>query len=209
VPSEIGEVMGNLKTVMRTDTTLGELSIVMADIDNFKRVNDAYGHSVGDRLLREHARRLAGVIRKGDVLVRWGGEEFMLVCHATPRENVPMLCQRLMEGISATPYDLAPGVSLYKTCSFGWAPFPWTKDDIHALTVENVIELADKALYLAKTGGKNQAVGILPAEGMKPGTDIRREQLLDLSPDLIQIVRTSNLTTIPEGGEPAEARARK
>ncbi len=196
VPSDAARVLRNLKTGPRTDTACGELIIVMADIDNFKRVNDVFGHSVGDRLLREHARRLAGVIRKGDVLVRWGGEEFMLVCHATPRENVPMLCQRLMEGISATPYDLAPGVSLNKTCSFGWAPFPWTKDDINALTVENVIELADKALYLAKTGGKNQAVGILPAEGITPGTEIKREQLLDLSPDLVQIVRTPNLTAL-------------
>lgn len=209
VPSDAARVLRNLKTGMRSDTSSGELIIVMADIDNFKRVNDAYGHSVGDRLLREHARRLAGVIRKGDVLVRWGGEEFMLVCHATPRENVPMLCQRLMEGISATPYDLTPGVSLYKTCSFGWAPFPWTKDDISALSVENVIELADKALYLAKTGGKNQAVGILPAEGLRPGTEIRREQLLDLAPHLVQVIRTPNLTSLPEGGEPAEARARR
>ena len=189
---------------------LPELIIIMADIDTFKRVNDVYGHSVGDRLLQEHARRLASVIRKGDVLVRWGGEEFMIVCHATPRENVPLLCQRLLEAVSSTPFDLGDGVRLYKTCSFGWAPFPWSHNRASGLTVENVIELADKGLYLAKTGGKNQGVGIIPAEGYEQsGAEVSKDRLLDLPPTMVQVVRTANpAVTSSDSGLSQEVKTR-
>jgi diguanylate cyclase (GGDEF)-like protein len=209
VPAEAARVLRQFKGVpagSRTDGGAGELIIVMADIDAFKRVNDAHGHSVGDRVLQEHAQRLAGVIRKGDVLVRWGGEEFMIVCHATPRENVPLLCQRLMEAVSATPYDLGRGVSLSMTCSFGWAPFPWSREEMTALSMDNVIELADKALYLAKSGGRNQAVGILPAEqGLPHGEEINIENLRRLPPAMVQVVRTANTTAIPAA--PGEVKA--
>lgn len=207
VPAEASRVLRLLKAGIPGQQSgsaagAGELIVVMADIDNFKHVNDVHGHSIGDRLLQEHARRLASVIRKGDVLVRWGGEEFMIVCHATPRENVPMLCQRLMEAVSATPFDLGAGVSLSKTCSFGWAPFPWSREQMNALSVENVIELADKGLYLAKTWGKNQAVGVLPAEGhAHAGLEITVRNLLEISPSLVHVVRTANpnAASTPDG----------
>jgi diguanylate cyclase (GGDEF)-like protein len=195
--------------MMNNTAGSGELIIVMADIDNFKRVNDVYGHSIGDRMLQEHAQRLTSVIRKGDVLVRWGGEEFMIVCHATPRENVTMLCQRLMEAVTATPFDLGNGVELNKTCSFGWAPFPWSKEQMNTLSVENVIELADKALYLAKTGGKNQAVGILPAAGHSTaGPELTMLNLLELPASLVQVVRTLNPAAEAPAAQPQEIKTR-
>lgn len=215
VPSEAARVLRllNAGASQRQKPGAGgppELIIIMADIDTFKKVNDVYGHSVGDRLLQEHARRLVSVIRKGDVLVRWGGEEFMIVCHATPRENVPLLCQRLLEAVSSTPFDLGDGVSLYKTCSFGWAPFPWSHHNAGSLTVENVIELADKGLYLAKTGGKNQAVGIVPAECCEQsGGEVSKDKLLELPPSMVQVIRTANTAAMPSGDErPQEVKTR-
>jgi diguanylate cyclase (GGDEF)-like protein len=213
VPSEAARVLRLLKggksgPPSAKAAASSELTIVMADIDTFKRVNDVYGHSVGDRMLQQHAQRLASVIRKGDVLVRWGGEEFMIVCHATPRENAPMLCQRLMEAVSATPFDLGDGVMLSKTCSFGWAPFPWSREKPNALSVENVIELADKGLYLAKTGGKNQTVGILPSKGhADAGLELTMRNLLELPLALVNVIRTANSGAASLTSEAQEVKA--
>src|ERR1700720_3924142 len=74
-----------------------ELIFVLVDIDRFKRVNDEMGHAAGDRLLQEVAKRIAGGMRRSDDLVRWGGEEFLLVCRTTDRENASLLCARVLE----------------------------------------------------------------------------------------------------------------
>lgn len=95
------------------------------------------------------------------------------------------------------PFDLGNGIRIHKTCSVGWAPFPWTGDGFSGLTVENVIELADHALYLAKHGGRNQSVGILPSPlALQMSSQMRIDVLRTYPPDLVQIVRTL--------GEPCE-----
>lgn len=166
-----------------------ELIFVLVDIDRFKRVNDDLGHAAGDRLLQQVAKRLASVMRRSDDLVRWGGEEFMLVCRTTDRENAAMLCGRVLEAFREVPFDVGNGVEIHKTCSIGWAPFPWLKDDVGALSMENVIELADKALYLAKREGRNRAYGLLPAANVYLSEkSVSIENLRDCPPDLVQIV---------------------
>jgi diguanylate cyclase (GGDEF)-like protein len=166
-----------------------ELIFVLVDIDRFKRVNDELGHTAGDHLLREVAKRIASVMRRSDDLVRWGGEEFMLVCRTTDRENAPLLCNRVLEVIRDLPFDVGNGVEVHKTCSIGWAPYPWLKDDVGLLSLDNVIELADKALYLAKREGRNRAYGLLPSEDVyKSEKSVSIENLRDCPPDLVQIV---------------------
>lgn len=166
-----------------------ELIFVLVDIDRFKQVNDDLGHAAGDRLLQEAAKRIASVMRRSDDLVRWGGEEFLLVCRTTDRENASTLCIRVMEAVRDIPFDVGNGVPIHKTCSIGWAPFPWMLDDVNVLSIDNVIELADKALYMAKREGRNRAYGMLPsAEARKPEKGISIEKLRDCPPDLVQIV---------------------
>jgi len=166
-----------------------ELIFVVVDIDRFKRVNDELGHAAGDRLLQEVAKRIAAVMRRSDDLVRWGGEEFLLVCRTTNRENAGLLCTRVLEAIRELPFDVGNGVQVHKTCSIGWAPFPWLREDVGQLTIDNVIELADKALYLAKREGRNRSFGMLPAEdALKSERSVSIENLRDCPPDLVQIV---------------------
>ncbi len=166
-----------------------ELIFVLVDIDRFKRVNDELGHAAGDRLLQEVAKRIASVMRRSDDLVRWGGEEFLLVCRTTDRENASLLCGRVLEAIRELPFDVGNGVEVHKTCSIGWAPFPWLREDSGLLSIDNVIELADKALYLAKREGRNRSFGMVPAENaLKSETSISMENLRDCPPDLVQIV---------------------
>jgi len=166
-----------------------ELIFVLVDIDRFKRVNDDLGHAAGDRLLQEVAKRIASVMRRSDDLVRWGGEEFLLVCRTTDRENAGLLCNRVLESIRDVPFDVGNGVEIHKTCSIGWAPFPWLTEDVGLLSIDNVIELADKALYLAKREGRNRSYGLLPAADVyRSEKSVSIENLRDCPPDLVQIV---------------------
>jgi diguanylate cyclase (GGDEF)-like protein len=137
----------------------------MVDVDFFKEVNDLYGHPAGDRLLQLVAERLGKVVRKSDVLVRWGGEEFLIMSRSADPLGTPSFCERILDVMAFEPFDLGHGIHVRKTCSVGWAPFPWSRRAYEAICAEEAIELADTALYRAKTGGRNQGVGILPAEG--------------------------------------------
>jgi diguanylate cyclase (GGDEF)-like protein len=137
-----------------------DLVFLLIDLDFFKKVNDLFGHRVGDEVLVETADRLASTLRRSDMLVRWGGEEFLIVCRDTERAEGLAVAQRILELIGGTPFELSSGESIGRTCSVGWAALPAYLGHTRALTYENVLELADKALYVAKETGRNRAVGV-------------------------------------------------
>lgn len=127
----------------------GKLSFIMVDIDHFKRVNDTYGHSVGDRVLQEVAGALAGQCRDNDFPARYGGEEFAVV---VPNEGVAGAshlaerCRREIENAHLT----AAGESIRPTASFGVA------DAVDVPRAELLVDRADQALYQAKAAGRNR-----------------------------------------------------
>jgi len=145
----------------------------LIDADNFKEVNDRYGHDVGDKVLVEMAQRLSSSIRHSDVLVRWGGEEFLIVSRYTDRTNAEWLAQRVLSAVGDKPFSLTPsGDSFHRTCSLGWAAFPWFPHNPRAVSYEEVLTLADRALHRAKESGRNCAVGMLAATGKVPATRV-------------------------------------
>ena len=127
------------------------VSFVMLDIDHFKDVNDTYGHSVGDEVLVNLTRLIRDKIRNTDALVRWGGEEFVILCRDTPIQNAQFLAEKLRVAIE--------GATLIKqqqvTCSFGIAEMIPGEDP------KKLFERADKALYSAKEGGRNRVVSAM------------------------------------------------
>jgi diguanylate cyclase (GGDEF)-like protein len=141
-----------------------DLVFIMVDVDFFKQVNDLHGHPAGDRFLQRVAERLAKVVRKSDVLVRWGGEEFLIMSRSADPAGTPAFCERILDVMASEIFDLGHGVRVRKTCSVGWAPFPWSRGAYEAICAEETIELADTALYRAKAGGRNQGIGILPSD---------------------------------------------
>jgi diguanylate cyclase (GGDEF)-like protein len=166
--AEAGQVLRNYERTQAGDLRKmdhRDLVFIMVDMDYFKEVNDVHGHPAGDRLLQRVAERLSKVVRKSDVLVRWGGEEFLIMSRSTDPSGTPAFCERILEVIASEVFDLGHGISVHKTCSVGWAPFPWSRDAYDAICAEETIELADTALYRAKAGGRNQGVGILPSDG--------------------------------------------
>jgi diguanylate cyclase (GGDEF)-like protein len=168
VAAEAGQVLRNYERARGSDIRNldhRDLVFIMVDMDFFKQVNDVHGHPAGDRLLQRVAERLGKVVRKSDVLVRWGGEEFLIMSRSADPSGTPAFCERILNIMASEAFDLGHGVLVRKTCSVGWAPFPWSRGAYEALCAEETIELADTALYRAKRGGRNQGVGILPGAG--------------------------------------------
>ena len=139
-----------------------DLIFYLVDIDYFKAVNDEYGHAAGDRVLVQIAQRLNRVVRESDFLIRWGGEEFLVVFRAAERSEGELLASRILQAVNGVEFDLGNGRRLTRTCSVGWAAFPWLPPAFSNLSVDEVLRLADRGLYLAKERGRNQAVGIVP-----------------------------------------------
>jgi diguanylate cyclase (GGDEF)-like protein len=135
------------------------------DFDHFKDINDRYGHEAGDRVLENAAARLSGVARKSDMLIRWGGEEFLLVARDETRGNADALARRVLEAISAEPFRVAQGHEVRVTCSIGWAPFPLDPREPEKVPYQEVLRLADRALYRAKDTGRNRIVGYTSSRG--------------------------------------------
>ncbi len=123
-------------------------SVIMVDIDFFKKVNDEYGHLVGDTILKTIANILKENIRETDIVGRWGGEEFLIICEATTKEGSFTLAEHIRKIIETYDFE-AVG---HKTASFGVAQIE------KGFRVEDLIKAADDALYEAKASGRNKSV---------------------------------------------------
>ncbi len=138
------------------------LSVIMVDIDYFKRVNDTEGHQGGDDVLKEFARRLQVEVRGEDVAGRWGGEEFLVILADTPIEGVTTLAERIRAAAADEPFavgDHRIAVTISAGCAIG--P-PGNTDDL--------IRRADVALYEAKAKGRNRVVAAPPPPAETPAS---------------------------------------
>ena len=129
-----------------------ELSVAVVDIDNFKTVNDTFGHNAGDDVLREVARRIAGSARVEDVVGRWGGEEFIVILPHCGVGGAADVSERIRRAVSSSPVGGDLGVAISVTVSIGCT----------GGTDDQVIERADAALYAAKNAGRDRTVVLEP-----------------------------------------------
>lgn len=127
------------------------LSLMMIDIDLFKRVNDNYGHPAGDRVLRTIAELIRSGLRASDISARYGGEEFIILLPYTDETEARRLAHRLLTTVSSHPFPLPPEAG-QMTISIGLSQL----DVEHPVSGETLISRADGALYRAKRGGRNQ-----------------------------------------------------
>ena len=138
------------------------LAIMVLDLDFFKLVNDTYGHHAGDAVLVQLSQILKDAVRKPDLVVRWGGEEFVVVAMDTERKTPHVLAKRIQSAIREHEFKLPSGEGLHKTGSIGYTFFPFIPEIPDALTWEQTFHVADASLYLAKSWGRDAAQGILP-----------------------------------------------
>ena len=130
----------------------GKITLLMIDLDHFKRVNDQYGHLVGDDVLRDVATLLKNALRAVDVVARYGGEEFVVVLPETPAPGALAFAERLRERIEATDFSAHPHGTFHLTTSIGMATFPGPRTE----SGEDLLARADEALYRAKADGRNR-----------------------------------------------------
>ena len=171
----------------------GDLIFYFVDLDHFKRVNDDHGHYAGDQVLMECARRLTNIVRQSDLLIRWGGEEFLVVLRSGTRADGDILARRLLRLMGEEPFDIGEGKKIPMTCSIGWAAFPWITSQPDALSVDDVLVLADRSMYAAKDAGRNYAVGVAPGAELlretSAGALVRVDLLVPESP-LVRLTRS-------------------
>lgn len=134
-------------------------SMVIADIDQFKLVNDTYGHPVGDELLKQFSLLLKAVLRDKDLIARWGGEEFVIMIHEANPNDAYRIAERLRQKIEKTTFHIDEH-NIKITASFGIAPLISTDDE----PLYSSYLKADKALYRAKDNGRNKTVIYTPLE---------------------------------------------
>ncbi|MBV8470063.1 MAG: diguanylate cyclase [Burkholderiaceae bacterium] len=133
-------------------------SLFLIDIDHFKRINDRFGHAAGDSVLVEVAQRIRAALRAEDLVVRWGGEEFLIVVASHDLTQAQVLAQRLLDLIGGTRVQ-HENRSIGVTASIGFACLPLAPFDL-SLNWERAIDMVDTAMYLAKAHGRNKAYGV-------------------------------------------------
>ncbi|MCX9155999.1 GGDEF domain-containing protein [Niveibacterium sp. 24ML] len=160
---------GWIETQLMADTTASG-ALMLLDIDHFKQVNDRLGHGVGDEVIVEFAQRIATLLRDGDRLARWGGEEFLVALRGVAPHQLPALAQRILRSISDSAFMTAAG-PVPVTASMGYLPLPLTPES-HAEGWEFHLAIADQALFRAKANGRNMAFGLVAA--VSPWAELRR-----------------------------------
>ncbi len=163
-----------------------ETGVVILDLDHFKEVNDAHGHPMGDEVLRQAAERLTRARRPGDVVTRYGGEEFLVILHDVERATLVAVAERFRECIAEEPFDVGEEHPVIVTASVGGASMP-----ADAASLTELLRLADRGLYTAKSMGRNRVQ--IGAHGDESGIDglMERGSVLNFVQALVDYVDLS------------------
>ena len=159
--------------VSRDDKTADDaprLFFLMFDLDGFKPINDTYGHDAGDKVIIQVGELLQSVCREDDIVVRWGGDEFIVVGKVYNEGEVSSLAERIRDTIAKYGFNIGLSQRMHLSSSIGYAMYPFAHFSPDSLSWEQVHLLADKALYRAKDSGRNTWCGMVqPAEAPPVG----------------------------------------
>jgi len=176
------------------------LVFALVDLDFFKRVNDQHGHRAGDQVLLQVAHVLGSLARSSDYLARWGGEEFLLVFRPMTGRHLETIGHRIRMAISGHDFDIGVGAPLHLTCSIGLSEYPLFRDAQQGLGWEQMVELADAALYWVKQHGRDGWAAFRPTRQTDLPTLMR--DLQQGAGDLLHADRLQLLTSRPRPDNP-------
>jgi len=143
----------------KTEGVTPGLFLVMIDIDHFKHINDTCGHGVGDTVLTSMANVLRAQCRTSDKIIRWGGEEFLIIVRDIQGAQVEVLVERIRKAVEKHRFLTPSGLDFYCTCSLGFAALPISSDGT-TMSWESVASMADLCMYAAKRSGRNRWIGM-------------------------------------------------
>lgn len=136
------------------------IHFLLIDIDHFKEVNDRYGHPAGDQVLKQMGSLCSSMVRESDTIVRWGGEEFLIIARNPKGNDLSIMAERIRKQVESTHFAINDHATISITCSIGFSSWPFFKADPDAIVWEDVIGIADHGLYMAKRCGRNTWFGI-------------------------------------------------
>jgi diguanylate cyclase (GGDEF)-like protein len=171
------------------------LVFALVDLDFFKHINDMHGHRAGDQVLLQVAQVLGGVARSSDYLARWGGEEFLLVFRPMAGRFMETIGSRIRSAVAGHAFDVGLSEPLRVTCSVGLAEYPLFRDAQQGLGWEQMVELADAALYWVKQHGRDGWAAFRPTALTDVATLTRD---LQQGADLLQADHLQLLTSRPQ-----------
>lgn len=173
------------------DNDAAEVIVCAIDLDHFKHINDRHGHAAGDAVLAAVAERLRAIKREGDLIFRFGGEEFIYLGLNRRRSEGHELARRIVETVRQTSIELDNGVRLDPTASVGWSAYPFYRQRADLFSMDFVLGVADRALYAAKASNRDCAIGHLPNLDVDEidRTQVNwRTQVFERHPDLLRQV---------------------
>jgi diguanylate cyclase (GGDEF)-like protein len=138
---------------------VADLVFIMVDLDHFKPINDTCGHAAGDEMLLQVRDALVQACRSSDYVIRWGGDEFLIVGRHTNYAESEALAERIRTRIESKVFGLGNGQVAHTTCSIGYACYPFVTEHPDFLSWEQVLGIADRAMYEAKTH-RNACIGL-------------------------------------------------
>ena len=184
-------------------STSSDLVFMMIDLDNFKPINDTYGHAAGDQMLLEVRDVLLGTCRKSDFVIRWGGDEFVVIAKQAKPGESEALAERIRKKIAEHSFLLADGQIVRTTCSIGFAAFPLYRGQAESGDLDEILTMADSLMYEAKRH-RNAWAGILSPSNASTSFDFDHD-LIEPSSMLFRAKRAGRL--IAHDGDAVDKKA--
>lgn len=203
--NQIATDVAQARRMHRGDNVFPNRDIVflMIDLDYFKQVNDTYGHAAGDLVLREYSKIIKNEMRESDYVVRWGGEEFLVIARNTEASQCNVIAERIHNAGHKAVFTLDDGTELRVTCSIGVSHLPLFSDEPESVNWEHIIEVADSAVYMSKALGRNGWVSI---RGINGANAPDAETLIrSIKTDLTRLVAERVVTVDSSFASPLEA----
>jgi diguanylate cyclase (GGDEF)-like protein len=192
IQDDVAQVLRNYRNfhhgLEKVNSNNTDIVFIMVDLDNFKVVNDTHGHAAGDQVLIQMRKLLTQSCRKTDSVIRWGGEEFLVVSRNAYGECYPLLVERIRQDVETYQFDIGTVKPIHLTCSIGTAIFPFIPSCPDALSWEKVVDLADACLYAAKRSGRNTWVGINATD-----CAVQEDLMPDLAKNLPELIQEGKL----------------
>ena len=174
------------------NSNAADLVFMMVDLDNFKPINDTYGHAAGDQMLLEVRDVLLGTCRRSDFVIRWGGDEFVVIAKQAKPDECKALAERIRDDIAKHNFALSDGQIVRTTCSIGFAAYPIFRSNLDESSLDQVIGLADALMYEAKKH-RNAWAGMFGPNEAATSFDISADELEPTS-ILFRARRSGNLS---------------